>query len=311
MALSPGQIVASKYAVVRLLGEGGMGAVYEATHTPTGRPVAIKVLLPLLAHDAECIARFDREARVAARVSSPYLAEVIDIGDTETGARYIAMELLDGESLQTRLETMGPMSVKDVLRFTFQLLDGLAKVHDAGVVHRDLNPHNVYLAKTRSGETVKIIDFGLAKIQDEDESTGVARLTQPGSVLGTPHFMAPEQARGQMRDVDARSDLYAVGVIIYRAITGTLPFKSPSYADLAMKINFETPKSPLELVPGLDKNFAAIITRAMAKEKSQRYASAREFLAAVAHWAGLPIVSDMALETTAPSGVMEVAPKIK
>jgi len=310
MPLAPGQIVGDKYAIVRLLGEGGMGAVYEASDRVSSRPVAIKVLLPAMARDPECVARFDREARVAARVKSPYLAEVLDIGNMPSGERFIVMELLDGESLQSRLEKMGPMTVKDVLRFTFQLLDGLARVHDAGVVHRDLNPHNVYLAKMRSGETVKIIDFGLAKIEHE-EAAGVARITRPGSVLGTPHFMSPEQARGQMREVDARSDLYAVGVIIYRAITGTLPFKSPSYVDLAMKINYETPPSPLELVPGLDKNFAAIIQKAMAKDKNARYASAREFLAALAHWAGLPVVSDMALDTTAPSGVIEVAPKVK
>jgi serine/threonine-protein kinase len=309
MPLSPGEIVDDKYRVVRKVGEGGMGAVFEAADTRANRRVAIKVLLPALARDPEHVARFDREARVASLVKSPYLADVIGLGDLRTGERFIVMEYLEGESLEARLQTTGPMPIKDVLRIAFQILDGLAKVHEAGVVHRDLNPHNIYLATSRTGETAKIIDFGLAKI--EGGGRAEPKLTRPGSVLGTPHFMSPEQARGQMHEVDLRTDLYAFGVVLYRAITGQLPFRANSYADLALQINFHTPPSPLDLVSGLDANFSAIVSKAMAREKSARYASAREMLAALGHWAGIPIVADIALDTTAPSGVIQIAPKVK
>jgi serine/threonine-protein kinase len=309
MPLSVGQIIDGKYRIVRPLAEGGMGAVFEAEEIIGGRHVAIKALLPELARQEDIVERFEREVRVAQLVKSPYLVEFLDFGALPTGERFMVMEYLDGESLQTRLELYGPMPIKEVLRFSFGLLDGLAKVHDAGIVHRDINPHNIYFAKRPSGEIVKIIDFGLAKVESEHAATS-KRLTLPGSVLGTPHFMAPEQARGLMHEVDARSDLYAVGVVLYRAITGHLPFRSPSYVELAIKINSETPPSPLDLVPGLDAGFVAIIQKAMAKEKAKRFGSARELLGAIAHWAGIPVITDVALDTTAPSAVMMAAPKV-
>lgn len=308
MPLSIGHVVDGKYRVVRPIAEGGMGAVFEAEDVRDRRRVAIKALLPALARQPEIMERFEREARVARLVRSPNLVEFLDLGALPTGERFIVMEYLDGESMQTRLEKLGPMPVKEVLRFCFGLLDGLAKVHDAGVVHRDINPHNIYFAKRPSGEVVKLIDFGLAKIESEEATQ--KRLTLPGSVLGTPHFMSPEQARGMMHEVDARSDLYAIGVVMYRAVTGHLPFRSPSYVELAMKINTETPPSPLDLVPGLDGNFVAIIQKAMARDKAKRFGSARELLGAIGNWAGIPVTTDVALETTAPSAVMFAAPKI-
>ncbi len=160
MALSIGSIVDGKYRVVRLIAEGGMGAVFEGEDTRSGRSVAIKALLPAVAKDREIVARFEREARVANLVRSPHLVEFLDVGALPTGERFIVMEYLDGETLQTRLENFGPMPIKEVLRFSFGLLDGLAKVHDVGVVHRDINPHNIYFAKRPTGETVKLIDFG-------------------------------------------------------------------------------------------------------------------------------------------------------
>jgi serine/threonine-protein kinase len=273
MSISPGDVIDHKYRVVRLIGEGGMGAVYEGENTRISRRVAIKVLRTEAANRPELAARFEREARAAAKIGSKHVCDVLDLGDLPNGDSYLVMEFLDGEDLASRLKTLGRMPDAEALAIAYQLTDGLATMHEAGIIHRDLKPANVFLALGSRGETVKILDFGVSKFSSSNESL---HMTATGAVMGTPLYMSPEQARGA-KDIDARSDLYAVGVVLYKAVTGKLPFKGDNFNEILFKIALEVPPRVLELAPDVDPGFAEIIERAMAKEPAERYQTARDF----------------------------------
>src|SRR4051794_25777404 len=201
MALETGQIIDSKYRVIRRIGEGGMGTVYEGENTRIARRVAIKVLHAQVAAMADFVARFEREARAAARIGSPHVCDVLDLGDLPNGDRYIVMEYLDGVSFEDRLNARGKLTAAQLAPVAFELLEGLGTMHNARVIHRDLKPANVFLARLPSGrgEVVKILDFGVAKLQPFEGEVGT--MTQTGTMMGTPLYMSPEQARGA-RDVD-------------------------------------------------------------------------------------------------------------
>ncbi len=219
--IGPGTLLVGKYRVTRELGRGGMAAVYEAEHINIGKRVAVKVLAAELANSAIVIERFIREARAAASVKSPYIVEVYDSGRLEDGRPFIAMELLEGESLYDRMARVRLIDPATTVRIIGQVAKGLTKAHAIGIVHRDLKPENIHLCKGEDGEEIaKILDFGLAKFYSPvktDEKT--ARLTREGAVFGTPAYMSPEQVKGQ-GSVDHRADLWALGCMAYECLTG-------------------------------------------------------------------------------------------
>jgi serine/threonine protein kinase len=270
-------VLDGKYRLLRKLGKGSMGSVYLGENTSIGRHVAVKVMNPELADHRVLLDRFEREARAAARIRSPHVVEVLDMAEGAHGLRYIVMEHLEGESLGDRLERSGTMSLREVSLLAMQILEGVRAVHDAGIIHRDLKPDNVFLATHADGEIVKILDFGVSKL-----SFDRVNVTRDGTVMGTPNYMSPEQARG--KEIDVRSDLYAVAVLLYESVSGRLPFHAHNVNELLFKIALEEPV-PLEAwLPGVDREFAAIIRHGMARDPDARFQSAPDFQNAIALW---------------------------
>src|SRR6187401_2004204 len=226
MALSPGDLIDDKYRIVRLIGEGGMGAVYEGENTRIRRRVAIKVLHGNVAGMADAVARFEREAQAAGRIGSEHIVEVLDLGALPDGDRYLVMEYLDGDGLGTRIKNRTHLTPAELCPIAFQLMEGLAAAHGAGIIHRDLKPDNVFLLRSRHGKQdfVKLLDFGISKFSALSGDSGFS-MTRTGAVMGTPYYMAPEQAKGS-RELDHRVDIYATGVILYEALTGQVPFNA-------------------------------------------------------------------------------------
>lgn len=285
MSLSTGDIIDGKYRIVRLIGEGGMGAVYEGENMRIHRRVAIKVLHASLAQTGEAVARFEREAQAAGRIGSEHIVEVLDLGNLPNGDRYMVMEFMDGDSLSGRIRARGRLTPAEVQPIMIQLLEALSAAHGAGIIHRDLKPDNVYLLKSRGGKSdfVKLLDFGISKFNQLTSDSAMS-MTRTGSVMGTPYYMAPEQAKGA-RNLDHRVDLYSAGVILYEAVTGEVPFNADTFNELLFKIVLETAKPVETVVPGIDAGFAAIVTKSMARDPAARFQSAQEFQQALAQWA--------------------------
>ncbi len=309
--LSTGEIIDGKYRIVRLLGEGGMGAVYEGENTRIHRKVAIKVLHAGVAEQSEAVARFEREAQAAGRIGSEHIVEVLDLGTLANGERYLVMEFLEGESLSARIRNRGRLTPQELSPIAYQLLEGLAAAHAAGIIHRDLKPDNVWLLKTKSSkaEFVKLLDFGISKFNQLSGDSGFS-MTRTGAVMGTPYYMAPEQAKGA-RDMDHRVDLYATGVILYEALTGQVPFNADTFNELLFKIVLEEPRPVEQLVPEIDAGFSAIVNKAMARDPANRFANAQEFQAALSQWAsgyGPQLVASLAVHPTAPVGIPAAIP---
>jgi serine/threonine-protein kinase len=283
--LSTGEIIDGKYRTIRLIGEGGMGAVYEAENIRIHRKVAIKVLHAGVAETAEAVQRFEREAQAAGRIGSEHIVEVLDLGNLPSGDRYMVMEFMDGDSLSGRIQKKGRLSPAELYPIAHQLLAALAAAHGAGIIHRDLKPDNVYLLRSRSGvaDFVKLLDFGISKFNQLSGDSGFS-MTRTGAVMGTPYYMAPEQAKGA-KDMDHRVDLYAAGVILYESVTGEVPFNADTFNELLFKIVLEEPRPVQQLAPDIDPGFAAIINKAMAREPAVRFQTAKEFQLALEHWA--------------------------
>ncbi|MFO0551574.1 MAG: protein kinase [Polyangiaceae bacterium] len=280
MSLSPGQIIDGKYRIVRVLGVGGMGSVYEGENTRIHRRVAIKVLHPHVADKADIVQRFEREAQAAGRIGSQHIVEVLDLGNLPSGERYMVMEFLDGESLTSRIKVRGRLSPEETAMILRQLLEGLGAAHEAGIVHRDLKPDNVFLIRRSGQDFVKLLDFGVSKFSNAGDELS---MTKTGAVMGTPYYMSPEQARGGQ--VDYRSDLYSIGVVAYQAVTGQVPFNAETFNELLFKIALDVPPPIETVVPGFDPSFAALVQRAMEREAAHRYQSAAEFAHALVMWA--------------------------
>ena len=274
-----GTTLSGRYLVTRKIGQGGMGAVYEATHTLIGKQVAIKVLLEKYARREAIIQRLEQEARLASSVRNEHIIDVTDFGTTEDGRTFVVMEYLEGESLAECLARESRLPEQRILRIASQAASALAAAHAKGVVHRDIKPENLFLLRRNDLDFVKVVDFGISKsLRASDENEEQVRLTQTGMVLGTPLYMSPEQARGD-DELDARVDIYALGVIMFETATGRVPFLGNNYLSVISQVLNEDAPSLRELRPDLTEEFEAVVLRAMAKNRADRYASATDMLA--------------------------------
>jgi serine/threonine protein kinase len=277
-----GQLVDGKYLVRGVLGEGGMGTVYEAENRHLRRSVAMKVLHPAQARKKVAVKRFHQEARAAGAIGHPNICEVYDLGTLEDGSPYLVMECLQGETLAERISAEGGLAFDDVLDVVSQVLSGLVAAHEKGIVHRDIKPENIFLTR-RTGilPVAKLLDFGVSKMMPgwagglagEEEPMN---LTRTGMVMGTPYYMSPEQARGD-RNLDARVDLWACGVILYEALTGRRPFVAANYNALLLQILTTSPRPARDLRPALPVAFDQVMTRSLARAREDRYQTAEEF----------------------------------
>ena len=270
-----GRVLGGRYRLERLLGQGGMGAVFEAFHVHLERRVAVKVMPPERAADAEWIARFHREARLTSTIDSPHVVVVSDVGITDDGTRYAAMELLHGEDLRHRLAARGRLPVAEAVELIRQALAGLAAAHAKQVVHRDLKPDNIFLVpQPGGGELVKLLDFGISKHVGGDLG-GAPGLTAAGMAVGTPAYMPPEQLLGQ--PVDQRADLYAIGAVLFQLLTGETPYQGSTFVELAAKHLTEPVPDVRQLRPDVPAHVAAAIDHALAKEVDARVPTATAF----------------------------------
>ena len=274
-----GQVLDGKYRLVDLLGQGGMGAVFEAEHVEIGNTVALKVLFPEKRRQRESLARFRREAQAAGTIGHPNIATVFDMGRTEDGISYLVMEFVDGLSLADLVARESSMSSERVIAIGCQVLEALEAAHSRGIVHRDIKPENVMVTVDPEGrDRVRVLDFGISKVRPTGGETH--GLTQTGTILGTPMYMAPEQARGEP-DMDHRIDLYAVGAMLYVMLTGKNPFQASNYNALLAKILTEEPPPVDSIVDAVDPHLVRVIDKAMARDRDQRFTSAREFIDAL------------------------------
>jgi serine/threonine protein kinase len=286
-AVVPAATVAGKYRLTRLLGRGGMGSVWEGIHSTLGTRVAVKFIDAEHAESAEARRRFENEARAAATLRSKHVVEVYDHGLMDDGRPFIVMEFLEGEPLDRRLERVGRLPARDTARLVAMICRALSKAHAAGIVHRDLKPDNVFLVwdDEDGSDVVKVVDFGIAKFTD---SQGPVSATRTGSVLGTPYYMSPEQARG-LRSVDRRSDLWSVGVITYRCVTGHLPFEGEAVGDVLVKLCTAPLPVPSRIVPDVPPGFDAWFERALSREPEGRFQTAAELATSLALVCGLSV----------------------
>jgi len=274
-----GSTLSGRYLVTRKVGQGGMGAVYEATHTLIGKRVAVKVLLEKYAQREAIVKRLKQEAQLASSIGNEHIIDITDFGNTEDGRTFVVMEFLEGESLAECLSRETKLPEQRILRIATQTASALAAAHAKGVVHRDIKPENIFLLKRKELDFVKVVDFGISKsLRASTEEEAAPRLTQTGMVLGTPLYMSPEQARGD-EDLDARVDIYALGIIMYEAASGRVPFSGNNYLSVISQVLNEEPKPLREIRPDLSDEFEAIVNKAIAKDRNDRYASANDMLA--------------------------------
>lgn len=272
LILPLGQVFAGKYRVDSILGQGGMGTVYLAEHLDLGERVAIKVLNEEVAKHDEAVQRFINEAKAAMRIKSEHIAKVLDFGRTPEHYPYMVLEYLEGEDLSEKLTKTGPFAIVDAADMVLQALEGLAKAHALGIVHRDLKPANLFISKA-SGDAghVKVLDFGISKTVSE----GSTSLTSTRSTLGSPTYMSPEQLRSS-KSVDARADIWSVGVILYELLTGSLPFDGETVGEVFSNIIETQPKRPTELRAEIPAALEIAILRCLEKKPENRFASVAE-----------------------------------
>jgi serine/threonine-protein kinase len=273
----PGQIIADRYRLEEPLGHGAMGKIWRAQHLGFNGSVALKFLDPAIADNPDTFNRFLLEAHAAAAVRSAHVVQILDCG-IDGSAPYISMELLHGETLDKRLRAR-PLTVPELDKVMREVAEAVDNAHRLGVIHRDLKPTNIFIAREREREITKVLDFGIAKIIDPSLDRDSAALTSSGMLLGTPHYMSPEQARGS-RGVDYRADLWALAVLAYECLTGQLPFQGGSMGDILVQICTEEAPTPSQLVdvpPGFDEWFR----KGTRKEPAERFASAREMAGAL------------------------------
>ena len=280
-----GTTIDGKYLVKRQLGAGAMGSVYEAEHTSTGRRVALKLISAGdLTRDSGMVARFQREARAAGAIDTQHITQVLDAGlDEESQLPFLVMEFMAGDDLQNTIKLLGPLPPELAMRIVAQACLGLQKAHDAGVVHRDMKPANLFLAQRDAGEIiVKLLDFGIAKVKmDAAQEVESAGLTKTGSMLGSPLYMSPEQAKGQ-RDIDHRTDIWSLGVVFYQALCGRTPYQdATALGELIIMICSQFPPLVQDHAPWVPQEVAAIVHKCLRHNPAERFQSAMEMFQAL------------------------------
>jgi eukaryotic-like serine/threonine-protein kinase len=284
--VTPGQILLGKYRVERVLGMGGMGVVVAATHVNLEERVAIKFLLPEALHSQDTVARFLREARAAVRIKSEHVARVTDVGTLESGAPYMIMEYLDGSDLAVHTQRRGALPVEDAVEYVLQACEAIAEAHALGIVHRDLKPANLFVATRADGTpSVKVLDFGISKVSGVGGATGPELgMTKTTTIMGSPLYMSPEQM-ASTRDVDARTDIWALGAILYELLTGRVPFNADTITQLCAMILQQPPPPLRNLRPDAPQGLQDIIGRCLEKDRNRRYQNIAEFASALAPYA--------------------------
>jgi serine/threonine-protein kinase len=295
-----GAVLEGAYQITRLIGEGGMGAVYEAVQLRLNKRVAVKVMARELAADREALARFHREAQITSHLGHPHLVNVVDFGAAESGEPYLVMEYLDGEDLEHRIKRVGRLPVEAAVHVTRQMASALSAAHGQGIVHRDLKPANVFLLQVAGEQDfVKILDFGISKVK-----AAGTKLTRPRAVLGTPNYMSPEQATGMVDEIDHRTDQWAVGCIVWEMLSGRSPFVGEDVSTLLYQIIKLAPQPLGKRVPNLPPGVELVLRRALSKKVTDRYPSITDFARAL-EFAGLGRATE---GTPAPVPVPHFAP---
>jgi len=297
VTLEPGAIVADRYRILRLLGHGGMGVVYEAEHETLGRRVALKMLLDGVTKDPRVVARFFQEARSAASIGHPGIVDVFDLS-REGEPAFLVMELLDGEELADRIASRHPLPIAEVLDIGTQLAEAVGAAHAHGIVHRDLKPQNVFIARQGARECVKVLDFGIAKLAGGERAD--SPVTKTGEVFGTPAYMAPEQMRGT-RDVDHRADLWAIGAILFEALSGRAAFQGETVPELVLQIVSDPTPDLASLRPDCPPALVELVEHCMHKDPAERPGSAEELAAALRAARADAGADGVAPEPSAPS----------
>ncbi|MBI3204156.1 MAG: protein kinase [Myxococcales bacterium] len=308
MRPNPGDVIGGKFRIVRIIGDGGMGAVYEARHEVLGTRVALKFLHTELARRQGLATRFLQEARVSASIQSPHVTKVTDVEQTADGTPYLVMELLTGESLQQLLDRQRKLPKDQAIDFALQILSGLEAAHALGVVHRDLKPDNVFITPSTGGPVCKLLDFGIAKLrQTNDEGQG---LTRPGALMGTPEYMSPEQLYSANR-VDHRADLYSIGVILFEMLAGERPAIGEDAAAIVGNVMAGKVKRLDELDKSLPAELVAVVHRGIHPDKVQRFQTAVEMRSALAAFAGQLSHAGKLAATPVPAGVSAFPPPVE
>ncbi|MFO0613300.1 MAG: serine/threonine-protein kinase [Polyangiaceae bacterium] len=276
--VKPGDLLAQKYRVEQILGTGAMGVVVSAMHVDLHERRAIKFMLPSMLHDKEAVERFLREARSAVRLKSQHVARIHDIGHLENGAPYMVMELLQGNDLKRVLEHRGALPIQEAVGYMLQVCEGMAEAHALGIVHRDLKPANLFVTRGANNlACVKVLDFGIAKLLGNPDGVDI---TQTSNLMGTPLYMSPEQMRGAQH-VDARSDVWALGAILYRLLTNRTPFEGDSVTQICAAVVADDPPPLTEVRPEVPPGLDAVVRRCLEKEPARRYPSVVEFARAL------------------------------
>jgi hypothetical protein len=281
ISMEPGRVIAGKFRLTRQLGQGGMGSVWGAVHQTLGREVAVKFLHPQSDHVSSLTERFVSEARMAASIKHRFVVDVFDFGVTEDAVPYMVLELLHGKSLADRMDHGPAFPVRQAVQLMADCLRGLQVVHDTGIIHRDLKPDNIFVIEDADGVFPKLIDFGISKRTESvlpppgTPEARQSRLTQPGTVVGTPYYMSPEQLRGR-QNLDRRSDVYSMGVMLYELLVGRLPFEADNIGDLMVAITVSGAPPLSAARPELGAEFAAVVKRALSPAPEDRFQSALE-----------------------------------
>lgn len=300
-----GVVLGGKFRVLRRIGGGGMGDVYEAEHQKLQKRVAIKMLHRQFLENQEALDRFEREARLAASIGHPGIVEILDFDHAPDGSHFMVMEYLQGVELRSVLHEEECIEPVRAVRIAAQVADALGAAHERGVIHRDLKPENIMVMRRGTNEVVKVLDFGVSKMRSEG-----AHLTRTGMIVGTPYYMSPEQARGDA-DVDNRTDVYSIGAVLYEMLTGKVPFYAAELHTVLMKIMMEDPAPPRELKPSIPNSIEAVTLRAMAKDREARPSSCQalhdELMSAVSG-ASAAFASTLAgVSMTAPASLSQRA----
>jgi serine/threonine protein kinase len=280
-----GDLLAGKYRIERLLGAGGMGVVVAAQHLQLDHWVAIKFLLPEALRNPEAVARFAREARAAVKIKSEHVARVIDVGTLDSGAPYMVMEYLEGVDLAARVRERGPLGLEEAVDFVLQACEALAVAHALGIVHRDLKPSNLFCVRHPDGlESIKVLDFGISKVTNPGGASSDAQMTRTHSVFGSPLYMSPEQMLSA-RDVDARTDLWALGAILYELLAGKSPFEGETLPEVYARISTQPPVPLLNHRPDTPTGLQQVVLKCLEKDRARRYSNVAELALALSPFA--------------------------